>query len=162
MGGAELFSSPEVQLAAFDSKSYEIYNSVLSQGTDFCCMDTNGRWHSVDWHACHRCLKGSCKAASTDKCNGAVHSHSLETSKGGYRVHFASIQRALHNSPRVEDIAVDYLKTVTSRILKPGAPEPADTALAVKKKPKQKKTTQAGGLTAEADREGTSPVEGGC
>ena len=41
-GGAGLSSSPEVQLAFFDSNSFEIYNNALSQGKDFCCMDTNG------------------------------------------------------------------------------------------------------------------------
>ena len=39
--------------------------------------------------------------------------------KGGYRIHFASIQKALEISDRVEDIAADYLRIVTSRSLKP-------------------------------------------
>ena len=110
-------------------------------------MNTNGCWHPVNWHACHRCLKESCRAASADKCNGAAHSHSLNTLKGGYRIHFASIQKALENSDRVEDIAADYLRIVTSRpsIAKskqrrkeaagttPAAPEPAGTSPAAKK-----------------------------
>ena len=108
-----------MQIAAFDNKSFEIYNNALSQGKDFCCVDTNGCWHSVGWHACHRCLKESCKAASAHKCNGVAHNHNLNTLKGGYRVHFAFIRNALQNSPRVEDIAADYLKIVTSRSLKP-------------------------------------------
>ena len=41
-GGTGLSSSPEVQLAAFDSKSFQIYSNALVQGTNFCCMDNNG------------------------------------------------------------------------------------------------------------------------
>ena len=102
----------------------------------------------------------------------------MNTLKGGYRIHFASIQKTLENSDRVEDIAADYLRIVTSRpsIAKskqhrkeaagtPAAPEPAGTTPAAKKKPTQKKaaaeaqTQKRGqGATAEADSGGKAPT----